>query len=222
MKDISWKNIKNLNDDEITYLLYLNDSDISDIARIRNTDAKRVEKSIIECKARYRAYEGSQDIGDVLEKIMKYAIDERQKYINGLSKNEIEKAERLCCSRLFNSSRDECVFYLWFLGEIKSTYSVKYIKTFLKCSDGNIRRICCSALGKIGDMSAEDTLLNCTYDKHPQVRQYAVKALSNIKSSKAISRYKEIIGDYKEKDYVKRAAQFAIDELQKASDYVEK
>ena len=211
MKEISFKNIKNLNDDEITYLLYLQGADIPTISKIRNMDVKNVEKSIIECKARYRAYEGSHDIGDVIKKLMKYAKEERHKYISSLSEYEIKNAEKLCCSRLFNSSRDECKFYLWFLGEIKSTYSIEYIKAFLKCSDGNIRRICCSALGKIGDLKAEDILIKCTYDTHPQVRQYALKALCNIKSQKAFKRYEEVIKDENEKDYVKRAAQFAMD-----------
>ncbi|WDC83649.1 HEAT repeat domain-containing protein [Caloramator sp. mosi_1] len=62
--------------------------------------------------------------------------------------------------------------------------------TFLKCTDGNIKRICCSSLGKIEAKESEDALISVLTDKRPQVKQYAIKALGKIKSKSQSNIYK--------------------------------
>lgn len=85
-------------------------------------------------------------------------------------------------NNMFLVTRDECLFYIWLLGELKSKRAVSSIITFLKCTDGNIKRICCSSLGKIGDISSEEALITVLNDTRPQVKQYAIKALGRIRS----------------------------------------
>jgi hypothetical protein len=84
--------------------------------------------------------------------------------------------------------------------------------------DGNVKRICCSALGKIGDIRSEDALINCLEDSRPQIKQYAVKALGKIKSKKSLYTLNSICQNKNEKDYVIRAAAQAISDIEEAGD----
>ncbi|MCX7885414.1 MAG: HEAT repeat domain-containing protein [Caloramator sp.] len=215
MKNLSWNNIKNLNEEEITYLLYIEGKSIDIISKIRNMDKNTIEKQIIECKIKYRVFENSNSEKDILNKLKRCHKNERQSIIGLLSNKDKENLENYLLNNLFNSSKEDCSFYIWLLGELKSKKAVQQIGAFLKCNDGNIKRICCSALGKIGDISCENFLISCLKDSKPQVVQYAIKAISKIKSKKAISYLNKIVEDEKQRDYVKNAAIIAIDEITK-------
>lgn len=206
MKQLSWDEINEMSDAEINYLLYIEGKNIGCISHIRGQDRSKVERDIIECRVRYRAFEGTKNIEDLVKKIMKYSRDERKLCMNQLTEEDKKSLENYAINGLFDSGRDECLFYIWILGELKSQTSVPKLITFLKCTDGNIKRMCCSALGKIGDPQSEEILIGCTFDKRPQVRQYAIKALAGINSIKSDVRLKEIVNDIQEKEYVKRAA----------------
>lgn len=213
MKSVEWKDIDEVTDSEISYLLYLEGKDIRTISRIRNMEKSIVEKHIIECKIKYRAFEGVKNTSDIAKKLMRYGRDERISVISRMSEADKQALEKYAKDMLFKSARDECSFYIWLLGEFKNQESVASIITFLKCSDGNIKRICCSALGKIGNKASEDALISCLMDNKPQVKQYAIKALGKVKSTKAIEYLKKITEDKNEKDYVVRAAHGSIAEI---------
>lgn len=218
MKNVEWKEINEISDSEITYLLYMEGKDIKVISKIRNMEKSLVEKHIIECKIKYRAFEGVKNTGDIAKKLMRYGRDERLSIIERMTNEDKSKLEKYAKDMLFIATREECSFYIWLLGEFKSRDSIAPIITFLKCSDGNIKRICCSALGKIGTNLSEDPLINCLNDKKPQVRQYAIKALGRIKSNKALDYLRKISIDNTEKDYCIRAALQAIEEIQGKGD----
>ncbi|TDT47633.1 HEAT repeat domain-containing protein [Fonticella tunisiensis] len=214
MKNISWENIDNLEDIEITYLLYIEGKDIKTISRIRNIDKNEIERHIIQAKIKYRAYEGNSDTADIVRKLMRYSREERINILKNMPQHERKKLEEYAVSRLFESSKDECLFYIWLLGELRSRDGVNSLMAFLKSRDGNIKRMCCSALGKIGDLRAEDELIKALRDSRPQVREYTVKALGRIGSLKALEHLKGIVEDSEEKEYVKRAAETAIQEIE--------
>jgi len=87
----------------------------------------------------------------------------------------------------------------------------------LNHNNGNARRLACSALGKIGDPSAEKALLNCLDDDKPQVRQYAIKALSKLGSGEAMPFLKKICDDVDEKDYNRKSALAAMKIIKRRS-----
>lgn len=213
MKSVEWKDIDKMEDSEISYLLYMEGKDIRTISKIRNMEKTLVEKQIIECKIKYRAFEGVKNTADIAKRLMRYGRDERISVIGRLSLDEKKQLEEYSRNMLFNCTRDECIFYIWLLGEFKSRESIASIITFLKCNDGNIKRICCSALGKIGTKESEDALINCLNDNKPQVKQYAIKALGKIKSLKALDILKKIAEDKNEKDYIVRAALGSINQI---------
>lgn len=214
MKKLSWSQIEEMNDTEITYLLYLEGKDIKTICRIRGIDRVDAERHIIEGKIKYRIFEGTKNTEDVVKRLLKCHKDERQNALKIMQNKELKKLERYALENLYNSTRDECLFYIWLLGEIKSKDAVPAIITFLRCRDGNIKRICCSALGKIGDLRAEDSLMLCLDEKRTQIKEYAIKALGRMKSKKALTNLKKISLDENERDYIKRAADFAIKEIE--------
>ena len=218
MKSVEWKEIDKIADSEITYLLYMEGKDIKTISRSRNMEKTLVEKQIIECKIKYRAFEGVKNTADIAKKLMRYGRDERLSVIERMSDEDKLELEKYAKSMLFKSNRDECSFYIWLLGEFKSKESITSIITFLKCSDGNIKRISCSALGKIGTNLSEEALINCLGDNKPQVKQYAIKALGKIKSIRAVELLKKISNDKNEKDYVIRAAISSIDQILEKGD----
>ena len=95
-------------------------------------------------------------------------------------------------------------------GDKKGSDSVRNLKAYLNHDNGNIRRLACSALGKIGDPSAENALLTRLKDEKSQVRQYAIKALSKLGSREVMPYLKRICDDGDEKDYNKKSAQSAM------------
>ncbi|EYE89708.1 hypothetical protein Q428_00825 [Fervidicella metallireducens AeB] len=204
MKKLTWSQIEEMSDTEITYLLYLEGKDIKTICRIRGIDRVDAERHIIEGKIKYRIFEGTKNTEDIVKRLLRCHKDERQNALKIMGTQDIKKLERYALENLYTSTRDECLFYIWLLGEIKSKDAVQAIITFLRCRDGNIKRICCSALGKIGDLRAEDSLILCLDENRTQIKEYAIKALGRIKSKKALERLKKISLDENERDYIKR------------------
>lgn len=215
MNKISWNDINNLSDSQITYLLYLEGKSINAICKIRNLEKSQVEKQLIECKIKYRIFEKSKSEKDIINNLKKCCKIERLSALQLLSQNDKEKLENYLLNNLFNCTKEDCLFYIWLLGELKSKKAVLPICAFLKSNDGNIKRICCSSLGKIGDISAEDNLISCLKDDRPQVVQYAIKALGKIKSKKAIPFLYEIINNKNQKDYIINTANLTIKQITK-------
>lgn len=221
MNALSWENIDQLSDSEISYLLYSEGKSINAICKIRNMQKTDIEKQIIECKIKYRVFEGSSSTDDIVKKLVRCGRDERKSIIAAMPEDEKIRLESHAIKKLFSSNRDECSFYIWLLGEFKSICAIPSIITFLKCSDGNIKRMCCSALGKIGDIRAEDALISCLKDSKPQVKEYAVKSLGKIKSKKALPYLYDIINKGSEKEYIIRASKIAVSHIEEKGDDID-
>jgi ATP-dependent DNA helicase RecQ len=100
------------------------------------------------------------------------------------------------------------------LGEIRSSEGAAELIAALQNSDGNVRRLAASALGKIGDRCATAPLLALLEkETKPQVRQYAVKALGRIRDQRARTVLEKIAADKTERRYVSRTAQWALNRL---------
>lgn len=214
MENLSWKNINLLSDADISYLLYREGKDINAISRIRGIDKSIIEKQIIESKIKYRVNEIGEKPNEIISKLYKYSRKERVLLLEGLSDDKKKEIEEYLLENLFMVNKDECQFYIWLLGELKSKKAIQQIVTFLKCTDGNIKRICCSSLGKIGDISAENALISALSDKRPQVRQYAAKSLGKLKSKRALTYLYKLMEEDSDKNYIVNAAKEAIDMIE--------
>lgn len=84
----------------------------------------------------------------------------------------------------------------------------------LESSDGNVRRMAASALGKLCDRRAVGPLLDLLEgESKPQVRQYAVKALGSIGAREVWPVLQEIAEDPAEMYYVRRSAVIALGQV---------
>jgi hypothetical protein len=78
-------------------------------------------------------------------------------------------------------------------------------------SDGNVRRLAASALGKLRDERAVQPLLDLlALEEKSQVRQYAVKALGAIGDKRAQILLEQIAANEHEPYYIRQAAQTAL------------
>ena len=93
---------------------------------------------------------------------------------------------------------------------------------FLKMPSQLIRRLSASAIGKLAGLAdaklAVSALHPLLHDPHPQVKQYAIKALSayGIGSACAIHDLQDIVDNTLEKDYNRRDAELAIKTIREA------
>jgi len=100
------------------------------------------------------------------------------------------------------------------LGEARSPSGVPELIAALEDTDGNVRRLAASALGKIGDHRAVEPLMALlAREDKPQVRQYAVKALGQIGDPRAQSVLEKIFADKTERDYTQASARTALKKL---------
>ena len=99
------------------------------------------------------------------------------------------------------------------------------LRHLLKCRFPEVRRLAASALGKIAPRRPNETLVSealarvAETDDHPQVRQYALKALAKypVASISLLDRLRDIARDPSLRDYVRAAAAETIAEAQKAN-----
>ncbi len=102
------------------------------------------------------------------------------------------------------------------LGEAAVQEGVPELIAALQDSDGNVRRLAASALGKIKDRQSVAPLLALLEKETlPQVRQYAVKALGRIGDVGAQEMLEKIAEDFAERDYTQTAARLALNRLRR-------
>lgn len=100
------------------------------------------------------------------------------------------------------------------LGETLSPSAVSELITALDDTDGNVRRLAASALGKIKDARAVHPLMNLLLrEAKPQVRQYAVKALGEIGDPQARVLLERMGRDANEREYTRLSAQTSLKRL---------
>ena len=99
------------------------------------------------------------------------------------------------------------------------------LRGLLQCRFPEVRRLAASALGKLAprrpnEMLVVDALVRVAEtDDHPQVRQYALKALAKYPDASVplLDRLRDVARDPNLRDYVRDAAADAIAEAQKAN-----
>jgi len=100
------------------------------------------------------------------------------------------------------------------LGNKRAVDGLFELTDALKDTNGNVRRLAASALGKIRDRRAVTPLLELLrVETKPQVRQYVVKALGAIKDVSAKPDLERIANDETEREYTRVSAQYALRQL---------
>ncbi|KGG81154.1 hypothetical protein Y919_01850 [Caloranaerobacter azorensis H53214] len=202
--ELTWNNIKKLEDYQITYLLYLEGKSIEEISIIRRMSKEQVQRHILECKIELSRNTSEEDL---LIKIISLNKRDRLEYLSIINESEREMLSMEIYKRYikFKNPEDRMIL-IWLIGELRDKRLLPFIRMEIRSKYVNLRRLCCSALGKIKDEKTKEWLEEALEDVNPQVRQYAAKALKHIGDLNTINKLKKIVNDKKEKDYVKKAA----------------
>ncbi len=113
------------------------------------------------------------------------------------------------------------------LGKSGDALALPELLAMLSSPSPLVRRLAASAIGKLaglsGSSSAVAGLQPILRDTHPQVRQYAVKALSayGVAAACAVSDLRDMTANVREKDYNRRDAALAIAVIQEAQRIVD-
>lgn len=205
-----WKNISELDDYFITYLLYKEGKSIESIAIIRKMSKSEVEKDIIKSKI-FFSKDAKKD--DELIKIISLSKKERIACLNNMTEDEKNKLSDEIYKRYIKfKNQEDRMILIWLIGELDEDRFLPFLRMELRSKNVNYRRLSCSALGKMNRKETKDWLETALRDENPQVRQYATKALSGIGDEYTI-KLLEKISIVDEKEYVKRGAKKSIEEI---------
>ncbi|SKC70523.1 HEAT repeat domain-containing protein [Maledivibacter halophilus] len=203
---ISWNNVDKYDDCIITYLLYKEGKTIEVISKIRNCPEEKIEKDIIEAKIKLRSIKLAKNEKKLLDRILELSKEERLKFMKKSSDEKINMLiEEVKKSYKCIQNPEDKASLIWLVGELKEDSLIGLIGKDILHKNGNVRRMVCSALGKIGNEEAISILHKALGDHKPQVRQYAAKALKDIGNENSLKILNEIVNKSFEKDYVKRA-----------------
>lgn len=208
---LSWDKIEEKEDFIITYLLYDEGKSINLISRIRNLNKETVENHIIQYKSLHNFKKYSID-DDFFISLLASTKEERVKAIDLLNEDEkIELVEYLIKKIPLIENAEDKMIALWIAGELKDNRLLPVIHNEITHKHGGVRRMVCSALGKISSTDSIDLLHRCLQDAKPQVRQYASKALKIIGNEKTLRRLKNLLNNPNELPYVRRSYKETID-----------
>ena len=108
------------------------------------------------------------------------------------------------------------------LGNSGNAKVVPELFSLLNTDSGQVRRLAVSALGKLAGVADSSQVVPALQirlrDNHPQVKQYAIKALSAYGADAEIALHdiNDILVNQQEKDYNKRDAQMATEQINEA------
>lgn len=205
-----WKNIKNLEDYDISYLLYREGKTIEAISIIRNQSINKIEQDIIKSRVLIKQKEGRTK-KDFLLDIMSLTKNDRIEKINSLTEKERGLLINEIYTRYTNfKTVDDRMILIWLIGELDSDKLLPFLRMELQSNRFNQKRLACSALGKLARPSTRIWLHDMIDDDNPQVRQYAIKALKNIGDMETVNILKKR-RSIENKDYVKLAIDETID-----------
>lgn len=210
---LSWNNIEDLKEHHISYLLYREGKSIDTISVIRRMKKDKVQRHIIKAKMEVNANRKKRP--DKLVDIMSMPKDRRIKYLKSMDRKDKRRLATQIYKRYvsFKNYEDRMIL-IWLIGELKDERLLPLLRMELSSHNGNLRRLSCSALGKINNKGTKKWLEDALYDKSPQVRQYSAKALAGIGDEASIKLLKGLLKD--EKEYVRRAARSSIEEINKS------
>ncbi len=205
---VSWDDIEKLDDMYITYFLYKEGKSMEAIERIRNYSREKIEKDIIEAKIQIHSLNSNKQNKDksTLNRLLELSKDERLEYIHDLnSLGKTKLVDEIKNTYKSVNNPEDKMLLIWIIGELRERELINTISKDILNRNGNVRRMVCSALGKMEDSSTKNILHRALKDEKPQVKQYAVKALKNIGDESTIDILKKLIENNNEKKYVKRA-----------------
>jgi len=214
MVNVDWNKIDTYSDEEISYFLFLENKSLDAICKIRKLDKNTVQNHIISGKIKYRFLVKSSNISELFMSLVKAGKDDRILFIKSLDDIKKKQLIRYIRENYSNMSIKIREKAIWILGEFKNTDDIDILIKASVNNSVNVRRMAISAMNKTNSIKCEDALMRALEDENPQVVLYAIKALKNLKSRKAIVKIKDIKKITK-KDYILREIENYINEIER-------
>ncbi|SHJ30253.1 Helix-turn-helix domain-containing protein [Geosporobacter subterraneus DSM 17957] len=210
---LSWQDLGEKDEHLMTYLLYKEGKDVELIAKIRRLSVEEVNHHLI--RAKWERLSADRKEKTLLERMIEMDKRERKDILKAMTTNEKTVLAREIYKKYFeiNHSEDK-MLVIWLIGELKLRELLGCIHEDIHHPHGNVRRLACSAIGKIGDVSSLNYLHKALVDTKPQVRQYAAKALGNLGDRKTVQKIRHLLYNPNERDYVRRAFEEAIKKIE--------
>lgn len=214
-----WRDIDKMEDYLISYNLYRQSLNISQIARIRNESVEKIRIDILNAKSiekRKRQIEESKCKNKNIDYVKLLLTSDKNNRLDIISKlNDtqlVDLKKDLYEKTIKENNVEDLMVLVWIIGELKDSFFLKILYPLVESKHSNLRRITYSAIGKIGNKSSKQIIEMGLYDNNPQIRQYCAKSLSKIGDLKTVEILENIL-KYKsgfEKEYVIRACKETI------------
>lgn len=219
--NINWDNMDQLEDYFITYLLYKESKNVSQISKIRNISTTEVNDHLIKAKLEIKAMlkDELELSKDLLDKFLELNKDQRLSFMDNLNEEKMIDFKRKIYKRiLVERNTEDLMILIWATGELKDDRFLKLLHSLTSHRHSDVRRITYSALRKIESPKSREVLQRGLYDTNAQTRQYCAKALSKIGNETSLKMLRQLKNKKQfEKDYVLRAYDEAIDALENKS-----
>ena len=211
---LSWKDLEEKDEHLITYMLYKEGKDIALIAKIRRLSLEEVNHHLI--RAKWENFSVGKEEKTLLERMIEMDKGERKDILIAMTSIEKKDLAREISKKYFEIKHSEDkMLIIWLIGELRLKELLRLIHKDMDHPHGNVRRLACSAIGKIGDESSLGYLHKALVDIKPQVRQYAAKALANLGNKETIKKIRHLLYNPDERDYVRRAFEEAIENIER-------
>ena len=184
--EISWKNIDELEDYQITYLLYKESLSVNQIAKVRNMSPQDIGDHLIKIQMEKRELDRKKDD---LEEYLELSRDDRNEFLKNLDEEEIVFFEKKMYRRiLIEKDIKNLMILTWTAGELKSKDFLDEIEKLTLHPNGDVRKIANSAIRKIKEKPDEDLKIDEDREKKP------VESKKTVKKSEEIDELQYFLG----------------------------
>lgn len=176
--EISWKNIDELEDYQITYLLYKESLSVNQIAKVRNMSPQEIGDHLIKIQMEKRELDRKKDD---LEEYLELSRDDRNEFLKNLDEEEIVFFEKKMYRRiLIEKDIKNLMILTWTAGELKSKDFLDEIEKLTLHPNVDVRKIANSAIRKIKEKSDKDSKVDEGREKKPVENKKTVKKSEEI------------------------------------------
>ena len=151
--EIKWENIDELEDYQITYLLYKESLNVNQIAKVRNMSPQEIADHLIKVQIEKREEERKKDS---LEIYLTFNKEERLEFLEGMDSDEIMYFTRKML-RLIPIEKDirNIMILAWTAGELADDEFLEFLEELINHENDDVRKVANSAIKKIKNKSKE-------------------------------------------------------------------
>ncbi|MBB6215961.1 HEAT repeat protein [Anaerosolibacter carboniphilus] len=212
-QSLNWEHIDQIEDYMLTYLLYREGKSVPLLAKIRRKTIEQVNEDLILAKS--KLFSKKQKSKSLLDKMVEITKADRLTLIHSLNPEERMRIINDIKTKYDNfKNPEDKMMLIWIIGELNAKELLDLVYRDMRHHHGNVRRLACSALKKIGDDTSVEYLHRALMDTKPQVRQYAAKALGKLGNEITLKKIQKLLNNPNEKQYVKMAFGEAIQSIE--------